>query len=72
MLSTTIHNLWYNYKSEMQFFKEAKRLMTEQPEMSIEEVSQKSGFSYRRNFSRIFMQETGMSPSDWRINGDES
>ena len=44
----------------------AQRLMREQPEMTIEEVSKRSGFSYRRNFSRIFAEETGMSPSEWR------
>ena len=49
--------------------KEAKRLMTEQPEMTIEEVSKQSGFSYRRNFSRIFVEETGMTPSEWRNKG---
>jgi len=52
--------------------KEAKRLLTEQPEMTIEEVSKQSGFSYRRNFSRIFAQETGMSPSEWRNRGGNS
>lgn len=52
--------------------KEAKRLLAEQPEMTIEEVSKQSGFSYRRNFSRTFAQETGMSPSEWRIRGGNS
>jgi AraC-like DNA-binding protein len=52
--------------------KEAKRLLTEQPEMTIEEVSKQSGFSYRRNLSRIFAQETGMSPSEWRNRGGNS
>jgi len=52
--------------------KEAKRLLAEQPEMTIEEVSKQSGFSYRRNFSRTFAQETGVSPSEWRIRGGNS
>ena len=48
---------------------EAKRLMTEQPEMTIEEVSKQCGFSYRRNFSRTFGEITGMTPSEWRSRG---
>ena len=52
--------------------KEAQRLMREQPEMTIEEVSKQSGFSYRRNFSRIFVDETGMTPSEWRDKGRNS
>jgi len=52
--------------------KEAKRLLIEQPEMSVEDISKQSGFSYRRNFSRIFAQETGMSPSEWRSRGGNS
>lgn len=49
--------------------KEAQRLMREQPDMTIEDVSKQSGFSYRRNFSRIFVEETGMTPSEWRDKG---
>jgi AraC-like DNA-binding protein len=49
--------------------KEAQRLMREQPEMTIEEVSKQCGFSYRRNFSRIFVNETGITPSEWRDRG---
>ena len=51
---------------------EAKRLMTEQPEMTIEEVSKQCGFSYRRNFSRTFVEITGMTPSEWRSRGGYS
>ena len=51
---------------------EAKRFMTEQPEMTIEEVSKQCGFSYRRNFSRTFVEITGMTPSEWRSRGGNS
>lgn len=51
---------------------EAKRLMIEQPEMTIEEVSKQCGFSYRRNFSRTFVEITGMTPSEWRSRGGYS
>ena len=49
--------------------REAKRLMTEQPDMTLDEVSKQCGFAYRRNFSRIFVETTGMTPSDWRREG---
>ena len=51
---------------------EAKRLLIENPEMTIEEVSKQSGFSYRRNFSRTFGEKTGMTPSEWRDKGYNS
>ena len=44
---------------------EAKRLITEQPEMTLEEVSKHCGFSSRRLFTQIFARETGMSPREW-------
>ena len=44
---------------------ESKRLMTEHPEMSLEEISGQCGFSSRRLFTQIFTRETGMTPRDW-------
>lgn len=44
---------------------EAKRLITEHPEMTLEEVSKHCGFSSRRLFTQIFARETGMTPREW-------
>ena len=44
---------------------EVKRLMTEHPEMSLEEISGHCGFSSRRLFTQIFTRETGMTPREW-------
>ena len=44
---------------------EAKRLMTEQPELKIEDVAIKSGFSSRSSFTQTFTKETGFSPREW-------
>ena len=48
---------------------EAKRLITEHPEMSLEEVSKHCGFSSRRLFTQIFARETGMTPREWSKKG---
>lgn len=45
---------------------EAKRLITEHPEMTLEEVSKHCGFSSRRLFTQIFARETGITPSGWK------
>lgn len=44
---------------------EAKRLMADHPEMSLEEISRLCGFSSRRLFTQIFTRETGMTPREW-------
>ena len=44
---------------------EAKRLMTEQPDLKIEDVAIKSGFSSRSSFTQTFTKETGFSPREW-------
>ena len=48
---------------------EAKRLITENPEMTLEEVSKHCGFSSRRLFTQIFARETGMTPREWSKKG---
>ena len=45
---------------------EAKRLLTENPEMKLKDIAQQSGFSSPTVFSRIFIRETGMTPRDWK------
>ena len=44
---------------------EAKRLMTEQPDLKLQEVAERCGFSSPVVFSRVFTRETGVAPSKW-------
>ena len=44
---------------------EAKRLMTEQPDLRIQEIAERCGFSSAGVFSRAFYRETGVLPSKW-------
>lgn len=51
--------------------KEAIRLFTEQPELSIDEVLERCGFNARATFYTAFKEATGMSPAAFRkINRD--
>ena len=45
---------------------EAKRLMTEQPDLKIQDIADRCGFSSRRVFSQIFTRETGITPTEWK------
>jgi AraC-like DNA-binding protein len=49
-----------NYRIE-----EAKRLMTEHPEMTMEDVAIQSGFSSVRTLYRAFDREVEMTPKEW-------
>ena len=44
---------------------EAKRLMTEKPDMKMADVAARSGFSSPNVFSTVFSKETGTGPRDW-------
>ncbi len=44
---------------------EAKRLIAEHPDMTLEEVSKHCGFSSRRLFTQIFARETEVTPREW-------
>lgn len=44
---------------------EAKQIMTANPELKTQEVSQLAGFSSSTVFCRIFTRETGLRPKDW-------
>ena len=52
--------------------KEAKRLMSEHPEMRVQDVAQRSGFSSPTVFSRVFTRVTGIAPSKWLSQHDIS
>lgn len=51
---------------------DAKRLMTEHPEMTMEDVSARCGFSSVRSFYRAFSRETGLAPKEWHSSTDNS
>jgi AraC-like DNA-binding protein len=44
---------------------EARRLLREEPSLTIEQVALRSGFSSRVSFTRVFTNETGLSPREW-------
>lgn len=46
---------------------EKARLLLDQTEMYIYEISDSLGYNDLTYFSRIFKQQTGLSPSDWRL-----
>ena len=52
-----------NYRIE-----EAKRLMKEQPDLKMQDIAEQGGFSSPVVFSRIFVRETGETPSEWCAN----
>jgi AraC-like DNA-binding protein len=43
----------------------AQQLMTEHPEMVLDEVAEEAGFSSRATFFRSFKAQTGMTPMQW-------
>jgi AraC-like DNA-binding protein len=45
---------------------EAKRLLTENPEMKMKDIAQQCGFSSPTVFTRVFTRETGIAPSEWK------
>ena len=44
---------------------EAKRLMTEQPDLKMADVAAQCGFSSQSVFAQTFTRETGLSPREW-------
>lgn len=46
----------------------AQRLMREHPDMLMDDVADKSGFSSRTTFFRSFKALTGMTPKEWKNN----
>ncbi len=55
-----------NYRIE-----EAKRLMTEHPDMTMEDVAKQCGFSSARSFYRAFDREVEMTPKEWMATQSE-
>lgn len=55
---------FYQYVTQYRV-EEAKRLLRENPEMKMQDISDQCGFSSLTMFGRVFARETGISPSDW-------
>ena len=62
---------FYQYVTKYRI-EEAKRLMSEQPSMKMQEVAEQCGFSSSTVFGRIFARETGMTPKEWSAQNDNS
>ena len=44
----------------------AKRILVKSPELTIADVSERSGFQSQSHFIRMFKESTGFSPAKWR------
>ena len=62
---------FYQYVTKYRI-EEAKRLMSEQPSMRMQEVAERCGFSSATVFGRIFARETEMTPKEWSAQNDNS
>lgn len=49
----------------------AATLLADNPDMAISEISDKTGFSNPKYFSKVFKSHFGMSPSDYRHSPDK-
>ena len=45
---------------------EAKRLMRDEPDLKMQDIAKRCGFSSRSSFTRAFTRETGVAPSEWK------
>ena len=55
---------FYQYVTKYRI-EEAKRLMRENPQMKVQEISDRCGFSSSTVFGRVFARETGRTPKEW-------
>ena len=51
--------------------REAQRMMTEHPDLKIQDIAEHCGFSSRQVFARTFLRETGCVPSEWSEKGND-
>ena len=56
----TFYQYVTNYRIE-----EAKRIMQQNPELKVQDISDRCGFSSPTVFGRTFARETGCAPSEW-------
>jgi len=60
---------FYQWVNDLRI-REAKRLMTEQPDLKVQEIADRCGFSTRTTFTRTFTRVTGKTPSEWSATGN--
>ncbi len=73
-LSTFINNeesLNFNAWINSLRIEEAKKILKEQPDITIITIAEMTGFSEQSNFSKQFKLITGYSPTSWRIKQNE-
>ena len=63
----TFYQFVTNYRVE-----EAKRLMSENPQLKMQDVADRCGFSSATVFGRIFARETGFTPTEWLAQPDKN
>ena len=51
---------------------EAKRLIRKNPDMQIQDIAEQCGFSSPTMFSRVFVRETGLTPGEYAVQGDNA
>ena len=55
---------FYQYVTKYRI-EEAKRFMRANPDMRVQEIAEHCGFSSPTVFGRIFLRETGLTPTEW-------
>lgn len=63
-INTEYGQTFFHWVSKLRI-EEAKRIIAEQPDLKIQDIAQRSGFSSPSAFSRVFFRETGVSPRKW-------
>lgn len=74
LINTEYGCSFYQWVSRLRI-EEAKRLKTEQPELTMEDVAKQCGFASVRSFYRTFSREMDMTPTEWlsaQNHGDNS
>ena len=64
LINTEYSCSFYQWVSRLRI-EEAKRLKTEHPDMTMEEVAEQCGFASARSFYRTFAREEDMTPTEW-------
>ena len=62
---------FYQYVTKYRI-EEAKRLMRANPAMKMHDIAERSGFSSSTVFGRIFVRETGKTPTEWLAQFDNT
>lgn len=50
----------------------AKRLLRERPDMKLSSIWAEAGFASEQSFHRIFKQDTGLTPTEWKATMDKN